>query len=73
MTAPRRHRRIATATALKRREAQAQRVAHAVSPDAEIERLKAHVDALLHELRARDFTIQAMRRAPLDHECEGED
>jgi hypothetical protein len=67
--APRRHSRIPTATALKRREAKAQRVQAAAGPASEIARLQAHVGELLAAIRQRDLTIKGLRRALDDAEC----
>jgi hypothetical protein len=70
---PRRQRRTGTVSELRRRETQARAVQAATGPSAEIERLQAHVDALLCELRARDFTIAALRREIIDTEDEHDD
>jgi hypothetical protein len=60
--APRRHSRITTATALKRREVAARAIQAAVGPASEIARLQAQVEELLATARQREFVIEALRR-----------
>lgn len=67
---PRRHSRITTASALKRREAAARRVQDAVGPGSEIARLQAHVAELLTTVRRLELANAGLRRRLDDVECE---
>jgi hypothetical protein len=65
-----RQRKITTASALKRRETQAQRIQHAIDSTAEIARLSARVDELQRELALARITVRGLRRRLDGVECE---
>jgi hypothetical protein len=67
MTKPRR---IGTQCEVRRREAQAQRIQHAVGPASEITRLSARINELERQLALSQITIRSLRRQLEDLECE---